>query len=43
LLDHLGLDEKGISVAVVNGVQVVLDAALNDGDQVMLVPPVIGG
>ncbi|NPV70373.1 MAG: molybdopterin synthase sulfur carrier subunit [Firmicutes bacterium] len=43
LLAAVGLDENGISLAVVNGVQVELAHALNDGDQVMIVPPVIGG
>ncbi|MCR4398183.1 MAG: MoaD/ThiS family protein [Firmicutes bacterium] len=43
LLKALGLSEGGISVAVVNGVQVTLNEELADGASVMLVPPVIGG
>ncbi|MGE5485065.1 MAG: MoaD/ThiS family protein [Ignavibacteriales bacterium] len=43
LLKSLGLEEKGISLTVVNGVQVEAAHVLQDGDQVMIVPPVIGG
>jgi len=43
LLQALGLTEKTISIAVVDGIQVPLSASLHDGGSVMLVPPVIGG
>ncbi|HHY37440.1 MAG TPA: MoaD/ThiS family protein [Clostridia bacterium] len=43
LLLSLGADPEGISVLVLNGRQVTVEAALQDGDNVMLVPPVIGG
>ncbi|MDP2856459.1 MAG: MoaD/ThiS family protein [Bacillota bacterium] len=43
LLQALGLTEKTISIAVVDGVQVPLSASLRDGASLMLVPPVIGG
>lgn len=43
LLQALGLTEKTVSIAVMDGVQVPLSSVLRDGARVMLVPPVIGG
>jgi molybdopterin converting factor small subunit len=43
LLHTLGLSEKTVSIAVVDGSQVPMTAFLRDGASVMLVPPVIGG
>jgi len=43
LLERVGLQRPDLSLVVLNGSQVVADAPLNDGDQVMLIPPVIGG
>ena len=43
LLERVGLERSDLSLVVLNGSQAIADVPLNDGDQVMLIPPVIGG
>lgn len=43
VLKVLGLDENQVSLVILNGRQVRVTEPVGDGDEVMLVPPVIGG